>query len=82
LPTEPGVLAFTRGGGFVCVVNCSSRVVSAPVDGELLLASHHEGGDKVPPNSAAWYLLWPSAESVGEAACTSAGLQTTRWRKE
>jgi alpha-glucosidase len=55
--TEPGVLAFTRGDGFCCVVNCSSRVVAAPVDGELLLASHHEAGDKLPPNSAAWYLL-------------------------
>jgi alpha-glucosidase len=57
LRTEPGVLAFTRGDGFCCVVNCSTRVVAAPVDGELLLASHHEAGDKLPPNSAAWYLL-------------------------
>jgi alpha-glucosidase len=56
LPTEPGVLAFTRGDGFCCVVNCSTRVVAAPVDGELLLASHQESGDKLPPNSAAWYV--------------------------
>ena len=56
LPTAPGVLAFTRGGGFVCVVNCSTRVVSTPVDGDLLVASHQEAGDKLPPNSAAWYL--------------------------
>ncbi|MEJ1109569.1 MULTISPECIES: glycoside hydrolase family 13 protein [unclassified Kribbella] len=61
LRTEPGVLAFTRGNGFCCVVNCSSRVVAAPVDGELLLASHLEAGDKLPPNSAAWYLLEPAA---------------------
>ncbi len=67
LQTEPGVLAFTRGDGFCCVVNCSSRVVAAPVDGELLLASHQEAGDKLPANSAAWYLL-PPEESVGEAA--------------
>ncbi|MEV4261148.1 glycoside hydrolase family 13 protein [Kribbella sp. NPDC049584] len=60
LATEPGVLAFTRGDGFCCVVNCSSRVVAPPVDGELLLASHQEAGDKLPPNSAAWYLLSPS----------------------
>ena len=57
LATEPGVLAFTRGDGFCCVVNCSSRVVAPPVDGELLLASHQEAGDKLSPNSAAWYLL-------------------------
>ncbi|MCW2803713.1 MAG: malL 1 [Propionibacteriaceae bacterium] len=68
LQTEPGVLAFSRGDGFVCVVNCSSRVVSAPVDGELLLASHQEAGDKLPPDSAAWYLLALSAESVAQAA--------------
>lgn len=68
LRTEPGVLAFTRGDGFCCVVNCSSRVVAAPVDGKLLLASHHDAGDKLPPNSAAWYLLASSADSAGEAA--------------
>jgi alpha-glucosidase len=68
LRTEPGVLAFTRGDGFYCVVNCSSRVVAAPVDGELLLASHHEAGDKLLPNSAAWYLSAPLAESAREAA--------------
>ncbi|HEY0472195.1 MAG TPA: glycoside hydrolase family 13 protein [Kribbella sp.] len=68
LRTEPGVLAFTRGGDFACVVNCSSRVVSAPVAGELLLASHQEADDKLPPNSAAWYLLAPPAEALAEAA--------------
>jgi alpha-glucosidase len=60
LATEPGVLAFTRGDGFCCVVNCSPRVAAVPVDGELLLASHQESGDKLPPNSTAWYLLPPS----------------------
>jgi alpha-glucosidase len=64
LSSEPGVLAFTRGDGFCCVVNCSARVVSAPVDGELLLASHQEAGDKLPPNSAAWYLLAEAAEAA------------------
>ena len=66
LRSEPGVLAFTRGDGFCCIVNCSSRVVAAPVDGELLLASHQEAGDKLPPNSATWYLLAPPAEQAGE----------------
>ncbi|NEA36895.1 glycoside hydrolase family 13 protein [Streptomyces sp. SID13031] len=68
LRTDPGVLAFTRGDGFACVVNCSSRVVPAPVNGELLLASHEEAGERLPPNSAAWYLLPESTEAVGEAA--------------
>lgn len=57
LPTEPGVLAFTRGDGFACVVNCSSRPVCTPVDGDLVHASDPEAGEKLPPNSAAWYLL-------------------------
>lgn len=57
LPTEPGVLAFTRGDGFACVVNCSSRPVCSPVDGALVRASDPDAGEKLPPNSAAWFLL-------------------------
>ncbi|MGW5239348.1 glycoside hydrolase family 13 protein [Monashia sp. NPDC004114] len=57
LPAEPGVLAFARGDGFACVVNCSSRLVRTPVDGQLLLASDPETGEKLPPNSAAWFEL-------------------------
>jgi alpha-glucosidase len=57
LPTEPGILAFARGDGFACVVNCSSRPVCTPVDGDLVLASDPEVGEKLPANSAAWFLL-------------------------
>ena len=57
LPTEPGVLAFARGDGFVCVVNCSSEPVLMPVDGHVLHASDAEVGEKLPPNSAAWLLV-------------------------
>ena len=57
LPSEPGVLAFTRGDGFVCVVNCSSRPVASPVAGDPLLASDPEVGEKMPPNTAGWWLL-------------------------
>ncbi|TDX02638.1 glycoside hydrolase family 13 protein [Kribbella sp. VKM Ac-2566] len=61
LPTEPGVLAFTRGDGFACVVNCSPKPVCNPVDGPLLLASDAAvldgAGEKLPPNTAAWVLL-------------------------
>jgi alpha-glucosidase len=57
LPAEPGVLAFTRGDGFACVLNCSSRPVCAPVDGQLLHASHPDAGEKLPPDTAAWFLL-------------------------
>ena len=61
------MLAFTRGDGFACVVNCSSRAVCAPVDGDLLLASHPEAGDKLPPNSAAWFLLDLELAAVNRA---------------
>ena len=57
LSTEPGVLAFMRGDGFACVVNCSSRPVCMPVDGHLLHASDAEVGEKLPPDSAAWLLV-------------------------
>ena len=68
LPAEPGVLAFTRGDNFACVVNCSTRWVSTPVGGDLLCASDPSADEqKLPPNSAAWFLV-AAAESVGEAA--------------
>ncbi|GAA1579482.1 glycoside hydrolase family 13 protein [Kribbella sancticallisti] len=72
LPTEPGVLAFTRGDGFSCVVNCSSRTVTAPVDGRLLLASHYEAGDKLPPNSVAWYQSDTATDTAAEWAGVAA----------
>ncbi|WP_329475855.1 glycoside hydrolase family 13 protein [Kribbella sp. NBC_01484] len=57
LPTEPGVLAFTRGDGLACAVNCSSRPVCNPVEGVVLIASDTEAGEKLPANSAVWTLL-------------------------
>jgi alpha-glucosidase len=39
------------------VVNCTSRPVHTPVEGQLLLASSPAAGEKLPPNSAAWLLL-------------------------
>ena len=57
LPTEPGVLAFTRGDGVACVVNLSARPVCAPVGSQLLLGSNPEVGEKLPPDTAGWFLL-------------------------
>jgi alpha-glucosidase len=57
LPTEPDVLAFTRGDGFACIVNCSPRPVCAPPGSRLLLGSGSEVGEKLPPDSAGWFLL-------------------------
>lgn len=57
LPTEPDVLAFTRGDGVVCIVNCSARPVCAPVGSQLLLGSDPEVGEKLPPHTAGWFML-------------------------
>jgi alpha-glucosidase len=57
LATEPGVIGFTRGDGFACIVNCSTRPVCAPPGARLLLGSDTEVGEKLPPDSAAWFLL-------------------------
>jgi alpha-glucosidase len=57
LPTEPGVLAFTRGDGLACIVNCSPQPVCAPSGSRLLLGSDAEVGEKLPPDSAGWFLL-------------------------
>jgi len=56
LRSEPGTLAFTRGDGFACIVNCSDRPVRAP-EGRLLLGSDQNVGEKLPPNTAGWWIL-------------------------
>jgi alpha-glucosidase len=38
-------------------VNCSTRPICAPLESELLLGSHPDVGEKLPPNSAGWSLL-------------------------
>ena len=57
LPTEPGVLGFVRGDGVACVVNCSTQPVCAPAGAQLLIGSHPEVGEKLPPDTAGWFLL-------------------------
>jgi alpha-glucosidase len=53
-PDQPdGVLAFTRGPGFTCVVNLSSSVVPLP-PGEVLLASGPLSEEGLPPDTAVW----------------------------
>jgi alpha-glucosidase len=54
LPAEPGVLAFARGDGFVCVVNLSDRPVALPRDRTPLLTSDPLVDSALPPDAAAW----------------------------
>jgi alpha-glucosidase len=52
-PSPPGVLDFTRGEGFACVVNLSDADAPRP-DGEIILASGPLGPDALPPDTAVW----------------------------
>jgi alpha-glucosidase len=54
LAAKPEVLAFSRGGGFVCVVNLSAGTVRLPPHQELMLASGPLDGDGLPRDTAVW----------------------------
>jgi alpha-glucosidase len=53
LPSEPDVLAFTRDGGFTCLVNLSGAPVALPADRRVLLATEELDGE-LPVDAAAW----------------------------
>jgi alpha-glucosidase len=54
LPAPEGVLAFGRGGEFVCVVNLSGAAVALPAHRRVLLASGPLDGDLLPGDTAVW----------------------------
>jgi alpha-glucosidase len=54
IDTEPGVLAFSRGLGFVSVTNLSGAAVKLPQYTRLLLSSTPLSGGLLPPDSTAW----------------------------
>ncbi|MEU5670767.1 glycoside hydrolase family 13 protein [Micromonospora sp. NPDC047762] len=54
LPAPDGVLAFSRGGGFTCLVNLSAAPVPMPAQGELLLASGPLDDGLLPADTAVW----------------------------
>jgi alpha-glucosidase len=63
LSSPPGTLAFLRGDGLVCVVNCGTRPAKLPVEaGDLLMSSGAEpvpgardGVRRLAPDTAAWF---------------------------
>ena len=57
LASAPGAMAFQRGDGLVCMVNCGSRNARLPDQaGELVLASGPLHSPRVlPPDTAAWF---------------------------
>ncbi|MGC4849370.1 glycoside hydrolase family 13 protein [Micromonospora sp. DT15] len=54
LPAPDGMLAFSRGGGFTCLVNLSAAPVPMPAQGELLLASGPLDDGLLPSDTAVW----------------------------
>jgi alpha-glucosidase len=55
LPDQPnGVLAFTRGDTFACVVNLRDQPVDLPPHTEILLASGPLDGARLPQDTAVW----------------------------
>jgi alpha-glucosidase len=54
LETEPSVLAFARGPGFVCLTNFGAERAPLPPGTEVLLASNHLQGGAVPEDTTVW----------------------------
>jgi alpha-glucosidase len=54
LPSDPDVLAFTRGAEFACVVNMSDGLVAMPAHEEILLASGPLDAGLLPVDTAVW----------------------------
>ncbi|RQW96925.1 glycoside hydrolase family 13 protein [Micromonospora inaquosa] len=61
LPAPDGVLAFSRGGGFTCLVNLCAVPVPMPAQGELLLASGPLDDGLLPSDTAVWLRTGESA---------------------
>jgi alpha-glucosidase len=68
LPSEPGVLAFSRGGRFVSITNLSGRDVDLPTHEAVLLASADVGDGSLPPDATAWLRTAPADDSTREGA--------------
>jgi alpha-glucosidase len=54
LDAPGGVLAFTRGSGFACVVNLSSSSTELPPHDSILLRSGPLDDERLPPDTAVW----------------------------
>jgi alpha-glucosidase len=54
IDSDPGVLAFSRGLGFVSVTNLSDKAVELPPHVRLLLASSTLENGLLPSDSTAW----------------------------
>jgi alpha-glucosidase len=56
LDTAPDTLAFVRGGGLVCALNCGATPAPVPVEaGELVVSSGPLEDGQLPADTAAWF---------------------------
>ena len=55
----PGVLAFARGDGFLCILNLSDSAVQLPGHAALLLASDPLEDGRLPSDTGAWLRVFP-----------------------
>jgi alpha-glucosidase len=62
LDAPPGVLAFARPPGFICVVNLSGSAVPLPAHDTVLLTSGGLDGGLLPPETAAWLSQYSTRE--------------------
>ncbi len=61
LPSDPDVLAFSRGAGLTCLVNLSADPVDLPPGSTVVLRSDAREGGQLPPDTTAWFR--PPAQS-------------------
>jgi alpha-glucosidase len=57
IDTTEGMLAFSRGPNFVCVINCSDFEMELPVHGEVLISSARDATHRagvIPPLATQW----------------------------
>jgi alpha-glucosidase len=52
--SNPGVLDFSRPGGFRCLVNLGERPVALPSHQAVLLASDSLADHVLPPDTSVW----------------------------
>jgi alpha-glucosidase len=57
LPSDPDVLAFSRGDEFACITNLGAAPADLPTGSTVLLASHPVEGGQLPQDTTAWLRL-------------------------
>jgi len=82
LPWDDGVLAFTRGERFICIVNFGPRPVELPAGAEVLIVSDELERDGLPQDTTVWlYQAGDQAPFAAESRQTEQSIRSDQ-RKE